>query len=235
MLRRLGTGRGDPCAVPAGSRRGGGTWHGHDATFAEDYALAQQVFGEHHGHAHSHSTTTTTTTTTISMVPVARRPAMTTTELVALLHSIAGVADRRVQLFAETEAALDANLIHDAESARDWIASGLTDVLAHGELPFLAHQLARWHARRRRSSPNAWFIASRESAELRRETEQMGWSLAQLCASLEWGDGARRSRRLRRSRCPPRSRTRPPLTTRVPTRYSPRTHSAGSRTRRPPR
>jgi urease accessory protein len=28
---------------------------------------------------------------------------------------------------------------------------------------------------------------------LRRETEQMGWSLAQLCASLEWGDAARRA------------------------------------------
>ncbi len=30
--------------------------------------------------------------------------------------------------------------------------------------------------------------------ELRRETEQTGgWSLAQLCASLEWGDDARRA------------------------------------------
>ena len=35
------------------------------------------------------------------------------------------------------------------------------------------------------------FLASRESAELRRETQQMGWSLAQLCTQLEWGDAAR--------------------------------------------
>ncbi|MEX3854166.1 urease accessory protein UreE [Paraburkholderia sp. BR10923] len=33
---------------------GGGHKHGHDETFAEDYAIAQQVFGEHHGHEHSH-------------------------------------------------------------------------------------------------------------------------------------------------------------------------------------
>ncbi|NML30872.1 urease accessory protein UreE [Paraburkholderia antibiotica] len=33
---------------------GGGHKHGHDDTFAEDYALAQQVFGEHHEHSHDH-------------------------------------------------------------------------------------------------------------------------------------------------------------------------------------
>jgi urease accessory protein len=31
---------------------GGGHRHGHDATFAEDYALAQQVFAQRHGHEH---------------------------------------------------------------------------------------------------------------------------------------------------------------------------------------
>jgi len=34
---------------------GGGHKHGHDETFAEDYALAQQVFGEHHGQSHEHA------------------------------------------------------------------------------------------------------------------------------------------------------------------------------------
>ena len=33
---------------------GGGHKHGHDETFAEDYAIAQQVFDEHHGHDHAH-------------------------------------------------------------------------------------------------------------------------------------------------------------------------------------
>ncbi|WP_455731227.1 urease accessory protein UreF, partial [Burkholderia stabilis] len=121
---------------------------------------------------------------------------MTTTELVALLHLASPALPIGAFSYSQgLEAALDANLIRDAESARGWIESGLTDVLAHGELPFLAHQLARWHAHDAPAlaAENAWFVASRESAELRRETEQMGWSLAQLCASLEWGDAARRT------------------------------------------
>ncbi|MGF6443448.1 urease accessory protein UreE [Paraburkholderia youngii] len=39
---------------PEAGAYGGGHKHGHDETFAEDYAIAQQVFGEHHGHEHSH-------------------------------------------------------------------------------------------------------------------------------------------------------------------------------------
>lgn len=39
---------------PEAGAYGGGHRHGHDATFAEDYALAQRVFDEHHGHSHGH-------------------------------------------------------------------------------------------------------------------------------------------------------------------------------------
>lgn len=39
---------------PEAGAYGGGHKHGHDATFEEDYALAQQVFHEHHGHSHGH-------------------------------------------------------------------------------------------------------------------------------------------------------------------------------------
>ncbi|RQY81956.1 urease accessory protein UreE [Burkholderia stagnalis] len=57
MLRRLGAQveQVDAPFQPEAGAYGGGHKHGHDATFAEDYALAQQVFGEHHGHSHSHS------------------------------------------------------------------------------------------------------------------------------------------------------------------------------------
>ncbi|CAM2191950.1 Urease accessory protein UreE [Paraburkholderia kururiensis] len=56
MLRRLGTAveRATLPFQPEAGAYGGGHRHGHDASFAEDYALAQQVFGEHHGHEHSH-------------------------------------------------------------------------------------------------------------------------------------------------------------------------------------
>ena len=40
---------------PEAGAYGGGHRHGHDASFAEDYALAQQVYAEHEpGHDHSH-------------------------------------------------------------------------------------------------------------------------------------------------------------------------------------
>jgi urease accessory protein len=56
MLTRLGA-RVEAASLPfqpeAGAY-GGGHRHGHDATFDEDYAIAQQVFGEHHGHEHEH-------------------------------------------------------------------------------------------------------------------------------------------------------------------------------------
>lgn len=54
MLTRLGV-RVERATLPfhpeAGAY-GGGHRHGHDETFAEDYALAQQVFAQHHGHEH---------------------------------------------------------------------------------------------------------------------------------------------------------------------------------------
>ena len=57
MLRRLGVQaeHADLPFEPEAGAYGGGHKHGHDATFAEDYAAAQAVFHEHHGHSHSHS------------------------------------------------------------------------------------------------------------------------------------------------------------------------------------
>jgi urease accessory protein len=56
MLKRLGASV-DQVSMPFQPETGaygGGHKHGHDETFAEDYAIAQQVYGEHHGHDHSH-------------------------------------------------------------------------------------------------------------------------------------------------------------------------------------
>lgn len=117
-------------------------------------------------------------------------------ELTALLHLASPALPIGAFSYSQgLEAAIEAQLVTDADSARDWIASGLMNVLATGELPFLAHQLERWrvHDAAALAAANSEFLASRESLELRRETEQMGWSLRQLCASLEWGDAARRA------------------------------------------
>lgn len=92
------------------------------------------------------------------------------------------------------EGAVDAGLIHDAASAQAWIQSGLQTVLATNELPTLAMLFRAWEQGNfsEVNRSNAWFLASRESFELRQETEQMGWSLAQLALSLQWHDEARR-------------------------------------------
>lgn len=143
-----------------------------------------------------------TITVTVMTTATAIRPATTTTrnmriaELTALLHLASPALPIGAFSYSQgLEAAIEANLIADADSARDWIASGLANVLARGELPFLAHQIERWHTHdaTNLTQANSEFLASRESAELRRETEQMGWSLRQLCVSLEWGDAERRA------------------------------------------
>lgn len=58
MLTRLGAQveRATASFHPEAGAYGGGHRHGHDATFAEDYALAQQVFAQRHGHSdHTHA------------------------------------------------------------------------------------------------------------------------------------------------------------------------------------
>lgn len=120
---------------------------------------------------------------------------MNIAELTALLHLASPALPIGAFSYSQgLEAAIDAGLIAHAEDAARWIAGGLANVLAPGELPFIAHQLERWrtHDARALIEANEEFVASRESAELRRETSQMGWSLRQLCAQLEWGDAARR-------------------------------------------
>ncbi|WP_321952745.1 urease accessory protein UreF [Paraburkholderia bannensis] len=121
---------------------------------------------------------------------------MNIAELTALLHLASPALPIGAFSYSQgLEAAIDVGMIAGADDAAHWIANGLANVLAPGELPFIAHQLERWrtHDAQALIDANAEFIASRESAELRRETAQMGWSLRQLCAQLEWGDAERRA------------------------------------------
>jgi urease accessory protein len=91
------------------------------------------------------------------------------------------------------ESAVEARIIYDAPTARRWIEHGLK-ILAENELPLLAHLWRYWIAQDNLllREMNAWFLASRETFELRQETEQMGWSLSQLATSLLWHDKERR-------------------------------------------
>lgn len=84
------------------------------------------------------------------------------------------------------EWAVDEGTLRDAATAETWIGDILDLVVARGEAAVLwrmfgAMERADWP---RFSTWNAWFRASRETAELRAETEQMGGALAKLAFDL---------------------------------------------------
>lgn len=85
------------------------------------------------------------------------------------------------------EAAVEAGLVRDETSAAGWLADQLHLTLARSDLPLLAQAL---HAARAGDVPrlralDAWVRATRETSELRLQTEQMGRSLAEWRKSLE--------------------------------------------------
>lgn len=89
------------------------------------------------------------------------------------------------------EAALEAGIVKDAASARHWIVEHLQQVVAYWEAP-LCWRLMQAFAARDEAAVFDWserFIASRDSAEFRAETIQMGYSLTKLLAELGVADG----------------------------------------------
>lgn len=88
------------------------------------------------------------------------------------------------------EAALEAGLVHDADSARVWIVRHLHEVVAQWDAPLLWRLLKAFEARDD-ALVALWserFLASRETAEFRAETIQMGYSLTRLIAELGVAD-----------------------------------------------
>ena len=92
------------------------------------------------------------------------------------------------------ERVVEDGVVVDAASAQAWIGDVLTLVMARGEAPILwrlAESAGRdWDAFVRW---NAWFRASRETAELRAETLQMGTSLLRLAVDLDLVDAGARA------------------------------------------
>jgi urease accessory protein len=88
------------------------------------------------------------------------------------------------------EWAVEARIVHDEGSASAWIGDLLDLSLATGEAAVLARLIAAYSSRDADVfiGWNAWFRASRETRELRAETEQMGASLASLARDLQWLD-----------------------------------------------
>ena len=77
-------------------------------------------------------------------------------------------------------------LVHDEHSARVWIVDMLDEIVARFEAP-LTWRLIQAFEARDASAVAHWtavFVASRDSAEFRAETVQMGYSLAKLINEL---------------------------------------------------
>lgn len=91
------------------------------------------------------------------------------------------------------EAAVDAGRVHDEADAGDWLLQQLELVHARADAPAVARAARAW---RRGDSDaaaavNDWVLATRESHELRRQTEQMGRSLAEWLKNSEHAADAR--------------------------------------------
>jgi len=84
------------------------------------------------------------------------------------------------------EAALEQGLVHDAPSAHAWMRRCLMEVMAQWDAPIF-WRLLKAFAARDTAAVAAWsecYLASRDTAELRAETVQMGYSLTRLLAEL---------------------------------------------------
>jgi len=81
------------------------------------------------------------------------------------------------------EAAIEAGIVRDAGSAENWIGDVLELSIARMEAPVLRAMIGEMSAARRQEL-NDFFVATRETAELRAETLQMGHALCRLLGEL---------------------------------------------------
>jgi urease accessory protein len=78
------------------------------------------------------------------------------------------------------EAAVDSGVVTSESEASTWLLDQLQLGLSRNELPVVARAVAAWQAGDGAGieALNSWVMATRESSELRQQTEQMGRSLA---------------------------------------------------------
>jgi urease accessory protein len=91
------------------------------------------------------------------------------------------------------EAAIDHGLVHDEASCTAWLIDQLLLTQARGDLAAIAQAVPAWQAldTDRLQQLNAWVLATRESAEMRLQTLQMGKSLLDWLRSLQAHNPAR--------------------------------------------
>ncbi len=107
--------------------------------------------------------------------------------LIRLLHLASPTLPVGAYTYSQgLEWAVEAGTVKNEATALAWVGDCLAFGLARFEAVYLAHMLAAWKQgdRTRLAELDAEFIASRETAELRAETLQMGHSLTRLLTDL---------------------------------------------------
>ena len=93
------------------------------------------------------------------------------------------------------EAAVEHGLVHDEASAQTWLIDQLLLVQARSDLAVLAQAMAAWAQPDvpRLQQLNDWLLQTRETHEMRLQTEQMGRSLLDWLRNQAQADAARLS------------------------------------------
>lgn len=84
------------------------------------------------------------------------------------------------------ESAVDRELVRDEATATEWLAAQLPMTLARSDLAVVAQAVAAWRAGDETTIArlDAWVLQTRETAELRQQTEQMGRSMVEWLKSV---------------------------------------------------
>lgn len=145
---------------------------------------------------------TTTATATATATAILMRMGMTTAEpgtgrsaagLLRLLWLASPALPVGGFSYSEgLEAAVDAGLVSDEASAAEWLTDQLHLGLARSDLAVVAQAIPAWRGQHlaRIGELNQWVLHTRETHELRLQTEQMGRSLQEWARQLgELGTG----------------------------------------------
>lgn len=115
------------------------------------------------------------------------------TKLLKLLHLASPSLPVGAYSYSQgLEWAIDTGWVKDAQTAQEWIGEVLQYGLLMLEIPVLLRLHAAWLAEDVALAHhwNGYFLASRETAELRAETVQMGYSLTKLLQDWQQFDCA---------------------------------------------
>ncbi len=126
----------------------------------------------------------------------ATRPSMTPSPLLQLIWLASPALPIGGFSYSEgLEAAIEQGLVHSEASATNWVVDQLHLTQSRGDMAVLAQAIPAWQRgdTARLQALNGWVMATRETAEMRLQTEQMGRSLLDWLRNLQQASDAQLS------------------------------------------